>query len=273
MDNSFNPIIKITKDIDLRISSRTSLNRLCDISDWRNTGEICNVMRTLGEGVFIHRKQWEYAYCIYGLTQLGVVNPKSRAIAIGAGHERPLYYFANQIAKMIATDLYNGWGIESDSRMLITPEIFAPFSYRKENLEVYQMSGTHLNFPENSFDFAFTLSAIEHFGSRENVKAAMSEIYRVLKPGGVVCITTELILNTFHHPEYFSFAEFKENILESTDMVLDGGELDLRISHSIVHNPIDLDVEIDLNISPHIVLKRKNVIWTSIICFLRKPAL
>ena len=173
--------------------------------------------------------------------------------------------------KIIATDLYNNWGMDGDSSMLITPEKFATFPYRKENLAVYQMSGTDLKFPENSFDFAFTLSAIEHFGSRENIKTAMSEIFRVLKPGGILCLTTELVLNNTHHPEFFTFDEFKKYILESTDMKLVGGEMDLRISRSIVLNPIDLDVEKNLNISPHIVLKQGNVIWTSIICFLQKP--
>jgi SAM-dependent methyltransferase len=271
MEDSFDPLINITKDIHLRISARTSLNRLCDISDWRNGGEICIILKSLGECVCIHRKAWEYAYCIYGLTRLGMVNPESKAIAIGAGHERPLYYFANQIAKVVATDLYNDRGTDDDAGMLTTPEKFAPFTYRKENLEVYQMNGTDLKFPENSFDFAFTLSSIEHFGSRENITKAMSEIFRVLKPGGILCLTTELILNNTHHPEYFTFEEFKKYILESTEMKIIGGEIDLRISDSIANNPIDLDVEKDLTISPHIVLKQGNVIWTSIICFLQKP--
>lgn len=199
-----------------------------------------------------------------------MVKSNSKAIAVGAGHERPLFYFANQITKMVATDLYNNWGVDGDSSMLTTPEKFTPFPYRNENLEVYQMNGTDLKFADNSFDFAFTLSSIEHFGSRENVREAMSEICRVLKPGGVLCLTTELILNNSHHPEYFTFDELRKYILESTEMKVVGGEIDLRISRSIVLNPIELDIEKDLNISPHIVLKQGNVIWTSIICFLQK---
>jgi ubiquinone/menaquinone biosynthesis C-methylase UbiE len=146
-------------------------------------------MQSLDEAVYIHRKAWEYAYCIFGLTHLGVVKPNSKAIAIGAGHEKTLFYFANRIQKMIATDLYNGWGKggEGDPSMLTTPEKFAPFPYKKENLDAYQMDGTDLKFEDNSFDFAYSLSSIEHFGNRESVEKAMCEIYRVLKPGGVLC--------------------------------------------------------------------------------------
>jgi SAM-dependent methyltransferase len=134
------------------------------------------------------------------------------------------------------------------------------------------MNGMDLKFASNSFDFAFTLSSIEHFGSRENIKKAMSEIYRVLKPGGVLCLATELILNNAHHPEYFTLDEFKKYILESTEIKfkLVGGDLDLRISRSLVMNPVELDVEKNLNVSPHIVLKSGNVIWTSVICVLQK---
>ena len=272
IDESFDPRIKITKDSDMRISERTSLNRLCDLSDWRNTGEVRLIMRSLGEEVFVHRKLWEYAYCIYGLTQLGVVKPDHVAIAVGAGHERPLYYFANRVKKVVATDLYSNWGSDGDSEMLTSPEKFAPFPYKKENLEVLQMDGSNLKFDDNTFDFAFSLSSIEHFGSRENVIKSMSEIRRVLKPGGVLCLTTELIINKTRHPEFFTFDEFKKFILESTNLKLVGGEIDLRISRSIADNPIDLDIEKDLNISPHIVLKQGGVIWTSIVCFLQKPS-
>jgi glycosyltransferase involved in cell wall biosynthesis/GT2 family glycosyltransferase/SAM-dependent methyltransferase len=272
MDELFDPRLNIMKDSDLRGIERTSLNRLCDISDWKTSGKICDIMRSLGEGSYIHRKSWEYAYCIYGLTHLGVVNPNCEAIAVGAGYERPLFYFANQIKKMVATDLYNNPGREGDPSMLTTPEKFAPFPYKKENLEVHKMNGTDLKFVENSFDFAFTLSSIEHFGSRENIKKAMSEIYRVLKPGGVLCLATELILNNAHHPEFFTLDELKDNILESTNIKFKmvGGDLDLRISQSLVLNPIEIDTEKNLNISPHIVLKSGNVIWTSVICFLQK---
>jgi ubiquinone/menaquinone biosynthesis C-methylase UbiE len=271
MDTHFDPRIIITKDIDMRMSERQSLNRLCDISDWRNGGEICIILQSLGECVSIHRKAWEYAYCIHGLQKLGAVRPENTAIAVGAGHERPLFYFANRIERMVATDLYENWGIDGNPDMLSAPEKFAPFPYRKENLEVHQMNATDLHFEDNTFDFAFTLSSIEHFGSRKNITTAMSEMHRVLKPGGFLCLTTEFILNKSRHPEFFTLDEFRQHILESTPLKMVGGDMDLRISHSTVGNIIDLDSEKDLTISPHIVLKTGEVLFTSVLCFLQKP--
>lgn len=262
--------IQVKEDIDMRLSERTSLNRLCDIRDWEVGGILSQIMSSLNEGSYIHRKSWEYAMCIYGLESLGVVTPESHAIAVGAGYERPLFYFANRINRMVATDLYSNPGLEGDPSMLTSPEKFAPFPYQRDHLEVLRMDGTDLKFDDNSFDFAFSLSSIEHFGSRSNVEKAMSEIFRVLKPNGILCLATELILNNAHHPEYFTFDELKKHIIESTGLKLVGGDIDFRISKSLYLNPIDLDVEKCLDISPHIVLKKGDVIWTSIVLFFKK---
>ena len=45
----------------------------------------------------------------------------------------------------------------------------------------------YLPFPENSFQIAFSYSVLQHF-SRENVELALSEIRRVLSPGGTALI-------------------------------------------------------------------------------------
>ncbi|MDW7733410.1 MAG: class I SAM-dependent methyltransferase [Methanolobus sp.] len=267
-----NPV-KVENDIDMRLSERNSLNRLCDIRDWEAGGTLSQIMSDLKEGSYIHRKSWEYAMCIYGLETLGAVTPESHAIAVGAGYERPLFYFANRIKRMVATDLYDSPGLEGDPSMLTTPEKFAPFPYNEDGLDVLRMDGTDLKFNDNTFDFAFSLSSIEHFGSRDDITKAMSEMFRVLKPNGVLCLATELILNNARHPEYFTFDELNEYILGSNGFKLAEEDIDLRISRSLLLNPIDLDTERNLHISPHIVLKQGNVIWTSIILFLKKEGL
>lgn len=75
----------------------------------------------------VHRKSWEYALCIHGLETLGVVTPESRALLIGAGSERPLYYSANHVREMVATDLHDDPYREGTPAMLTTPEAFRPF--------------------------------------------------------------------------------------------------------------------------------------------------
>ena len=264
------PRIEVLRDCDLRQAERTSLNRLCDISDWRADGPASRWMATLREGVYVHRKAWEYAWAIHGLSELGVVRDDARAIAVGAGSEKPLYYFANHVHEMLATDLYDLQHEEGVPEMLTTPEAFAPFEYRRDHLRVQRMDGANLEVEDASFDFAFSLSSIEHFGSREKIRNSVSEMARVVRPGGVVCITTELILNRSTHNEYFTRDEIDEVILSVPGLALVGGPLDLRISQSLVQHPIQLDIEANHHVSPHIVLYSRGVLWTSLSLFLRK---
>lgn len=264
------PRIQVLNDSDMRRQKRSSLNRLCDISDWHSSGLLMRYMHAMAEGPWIHRKSWEFGMCVLGLQKLGAVHPYAHALAVAAGHERPFYYFTNHIERMVATDLYDNPNHEGKAEIVEAPERFAPFAFRKDRLTVLRMNAMDLTFGDAEFDFAFCLSSIEHFGPRENTRKAMREIERVLKPGGIACIATELILNQTSHAEYFSPEEFDENILNSTSMKLVGGDFDYRISDSLVRYPIDL-LKDDLSVSPHIVLQSGEVIFTSAICFLQKP--
>jgi SAM-dependent methyltransferase len=236
-------------------------------------------MHDLNETVSIHRKSWEYAMCVHGLDALGVVHPEAVGLAVGAGSERPLYHYANTIRRIIATDLYDTEAHEGTPLMLNEPERFAPFAYRQDHLEVLRMPADRLDFPDASFDFVFCLSSIEHFGSRETQRRSLDEMARVLKCGGVACIITELILTDHSDGEYFRWDEIEEIFLRHPLLHLEGGEPDLSISESLLAFPVDL-TEVTwpltpaaarrLNRSPHIVLKRGEMLWTSFSMFLRR---
>lgn len=263
-------VVSVIADDQMREIERTSLNRLPDISDWYPSGKIDMALRSLLQPVTIHRKAWEYALCMHGLDDLKVVNESSTAIATGAGTEPPLYHFANRIKRMVATDLYSFPGNEGTPLMLQNHSQFAPFEYRQSHLEVYQMAGDKLDFPDNSFDFTFCLSSIEHFGSRETIRASFDEMIRVVKPGGVLCIITELILTSHSDNEYFTWEEIDDIFLSHPGVAMVGGQPDLRISESLIRYPVDLVRSRNINRSPHIVLKRDDMLWTSFSMFLRK---
>ena len=78
--------------------------------------------------------------------------------------------------------------------MLIDPGKFAPHPFNRRRIGVQVMDGTSITFEDNSFDAALSYSSIEHFGSREAIVKTMKEIERVLKPGGVASITTEIFV-------------------------------------------------------------------------------
>lgn len=263
-------MFSIVPDDAMREADRTSLNRLPDISDWAPGIRFTDILREMAQPITIHRKAWEYALCIEGLERLGAVESDAKAIAVGAGTEPVLYYFANRIARMVATDLYDNPNHEGTPAMLENPSAFAPFSYNVEHLEVYALSADALDFSSAEFDFAFCLSSLEHFGSRAVQRAAFEEILRVVKPGGFICITTELILTEHTHPEYFRWEELAEMFLGNDHVRLVGGVPDLRISKSVAEFPVDLGSSKNLNRSPHIALRLEDMVWTSFSMFFER---
>ena len=149
----------------------------------------------------IHRKLWEFAMLGMYLEDVGLLNEESKALAVGAGHEAPLFWLANRIGRIVATDIY-GEGTfaerEADPTMLDEPARFAPYHYRESHLEVLSMDARSLEFPDASFDFVFSLSSIEHFGGPRDVARAAQEMARVVRPDGHLLIATEYLLR--QHP-------------------------------------------------------------------------
>jgi glycosyltransferase involved in cell wall biosynthesis/SAM-dependent methyltransferase len=262
--------VDILPDDVMRQTDRPSLNRLPDFCDWEPGNRQTDLLREIGQPICIHRKAWEYGLAMMGLEQLGVVTESAHALAIGAGSEPPIYHYANKIARMVATALYDNPDHEGSPAILENPAAFAPFPYREDHLEVLSMPGDALDFENESFDFAFCLSSIEHFGSRETQRRSLAETARVLKPGGIYCCITELILTRGHtHPEYFTFEEIEDLFFSDNGFELVGGAPDYRISKSLLDYPTTLPSPHQSR-SPHIVLEQEGMKWTSFSMFLRK---
>ena len=69
----------------------------------------------------------------------------------------------------------------------------APFAswlgvYRRAGVPVRNLNLTRLSCPDSSFDCVVALSVIEHIG---DVERGLSEMYRVLAPGGRMLVTTD----------------------------------------------------------------------------------
>ncbi|KAF0227759.1 MAG: methyltransferase type [Beijerinckiaceae bacterium] len=264
------PQVRVVEEVAQRRAPIDTRNRLPRLSDWSVETPLSKMMSTLGEPHTIHRKMWEYAICVEGMKDMGLFTPDAKAIAVGAGSERPLYYFANTLDRMVATDLYDNPQHEGTPDMLSSPEKFAPFPYRHEKLEVYRMGGDALDFPTGAFDYAFCLSSIEHFGSREIQRKSFEEMIRVVKPGGGLCIITEVILNGEVHPEYFTPSEIHDMFLTNAHAKLDGGPIDLTITDAQIACIIDVRNPIDIRSGPHVLLTDGKVLWTSLSLFFRR---
>ena len=146
----------------------------------------------------IERKAWELAMLALFLREVGRLHDGTEALAVGAGDERIVFWLANRVGRVVATDIYGAGHFaerEALASMLTDPRAHAPFPYREDRLEVRYMDGRSLEFPDASFDVAFSVSSIEHFGGPGDIARGARELGRVLRPGGHAVVITECFLH------------------------------------------------------------------------------
>ena len=148
-------------------------------------------------GAEMHRKLWEFAMLGIYLADSGVLHDETEALAIAAGCEAPLYWLANRVGRVVATDIYGAGDFAfraAAATMLDDPAAFSPYPYREDRLDVRPMNALALDFPDDSFDVVYSLSSIEHFGGPAETAQAAREMARVLRPGGHAIVVTECLL-------------------------------------------------------------------------------
>jgi ubiquinone/menaquinone biosynthesis C-methylase UbiE len=175
--------------------------KLCDVADFTDP-QLCAAVGEI-EGrpaprALEERKQWERAMLALVLSELGGLDEEASVLAIGAGSEPVLFWLANRCAMVTATDIY-GEGkfaaVEAAESMLRNPAAFSPVDYRQDRLVVRHLDARRLDFPAATFDIAYSLSSIEHFGSPDDIAGSATEMGRVLKPGGTAVVVTECLVH------------------------------------------------------------------------------
>jgi SAM-dependent methyltransferase len=178
--------------------------KLCDVRDFEHPALLDAIRSLVPERDptrFIERKVWEFGMLILFMEEVGLLNESTRALSVGAGNERVLYWLANRIGGVVATDTYGAGAFadgEAARSMLEDPASHAPYPYRTDRLDVRWMDGRQLEFPDASFDLVLSVSSIEHFGSPRDIAQAAREIGRVTKPGGFAVVITECFVKL--HP-------------------------------------------------------------------------
>jgi len=258
------------------------LNKLCFIEDWRKKelNEALAEFPTPQFGNFAHRKRWEWAMGLIAMRRFGKLNQKSIALGVGAGIEPIVFYLANKLEHVYATDLYEGkeWK-EAPADFPENPKKYAPMPYRENALTALRMDGTKLEFPSDKFDLVFSFSSIEHF-KRANPAGAwqsLQEIERVLKSGGIAVITTEYILNDKEHLEFFNRRTIYSELIDKVQMKL-VEPLDLRITTNTLDTIMDFftgvkwfDMDDEYKRThPVVLLRISNILYTSVMLVFRK---
>ena len=227
----------------------------------------------------IYRKGWEWTHCLYGLQQLGALTSTAKAIGVGVGREPVIFYLADRISAVVATDMYdNGeWstsqGKEASREMVELAKANCPASTDFSRIRFENQDGTHLTYADNEFDFAWSLSSIEHFGGHAAAQKALSEMGRVVRPGGIVAVATEvLILESYKHDEYFNRSDLFSDLISPCS--------NLELVDDINFDTLSMEYLVDSVVFPqgadrlrrHVILNDGDVQWTSAMMFFRKVA-
>ncbi len=141
-----------------------------------------------------YRKHWEVVQAARALSAGGVLRPDAEVLGVGAGTEPTVFWLTNHVKRVFATDLYlaGGWEESASQRMLTEPGSAWQGEWNPRRLVVQHMDALDLRYEDDSFDAIFSSSSIEHFGTHDDVARSIREAHRVLKPGGVLSVSTEL---------------------------------------------------------------------------------
>jgi SAM-dependent methyltransferase len=232
-----------------------------------------------------YRKQWEVAMAYRALRDFGALGKKARILGVGAGKEITNYHLTNHCEQVFATDLYGvgGWPGWADQSMLTAPElgIEPEYDWNPQRLVVQHMDGTHLRYPDAFFNGIFSSSSIEHFGTLDDVARSAREMGRVLKPGGIIALSTEFRIGGINDNGWGNVIMFNAETLRQYIIEPSGCELvdepDYSIDEETLRSEQNLDWVIEIQRqgiitpAPHVVLEYTGHIFTSVSVVLRKP--
>jgi len=218
------------------------LQKVCDIHDFFHP-DIDHILRKELESVpFGSRRAWEFAMIFRALQKKGKLHGEAVGLAMGAGTERLIYSIARIAKKTVVTDLYlpdSGWvGVRTnDPQGLVMSK--APWKIEPGCLEAMAMDMRDLKFPDESFDFCWSTGAFEHIGDDGDFARHLSEVHRVLKPGGVYAFTTAVVFgprtlpiphNYYFHPEHLI------DLLHASPLHAES-DFDCRVTDHIFNRP------------------------------------
>jgi SAM-dependent methyltransferase len=279
-------------------STHFSYNKLCNIEDFTHPA-LLPVIREVFEHELTrfgpgfprgreYRKYWEVAMTVRALRDLGMLHAHAELLGVGAGNEPTVFHLTRSARRVFATDLYlasGAWGASANASMLTAPEGHWPFSWNPRRLVVQHMDALDLRYEDASFDGVFSSSSIEHFGDFGAVRRSAHEMFRVLKPGGVLALSTEFRLaGPSPGPpmtNMFSPSEIYEHIVGDDDWQL-VSPLDTHMSNRTLATEVDFwEVDGDQSAQaeqhgglftfkveyaryPHIVLRQDEYLFTSV---------
>jgi SAM-dependent methyltransferase len=299
----FISFLKRTQPHSANPNNPLKLNKLCHIEDWQNSElrEIISELQYASSNDYIHRrgwtvekypvndrkgaiyrKDWEWGLGVLAMKRFGKLSKESKAIGVGSATEEILFYLANRIDHVYATDLYDGKGWKNLVPVDFpeNPKKYSPYLYNEDALTVMRMDATRLEFSDESFDIAFSFSSIEHFGGENHSGAlrSMREMERVLKPSGIAVVATEYILNDKEHVEFFNKRTIYSDLINKLGKIKLVEPLDLRITTKTLDTIMDYHSSVNWLAShyefkkshPYVLIRVNDILVTSVMLVFQK---
>jgi SAM-dependent methyltransferase len=223
-----------------------------------------------------HRKLWEVAQAARTLHEFHALHASADVLGVAAGIEETTFWATNLARRVFATDLYldaGAWEAEAPRAMLTEPGRFATCAWNPRRLVVQHMDARELRYEDDSFYGVYCSSSLEHFGGPSDAALALTELHRVLQPGGIASISTEYRLRGpgpgIPGTLIFDAAELDELIVRPYAWEL-VQPLDLTISEQTLATEQSQNEAIAGSRWPHIVLREGELAWTSVHLALRK---
>lgn len=266
-----------------------SFNKVCEVEDFGHD-ELSSII----DEIFVNdldeinrravlggldRKHWEIAMSVRALRRFGALHNEALILGVGAGIEITSFFLTNYAKKVFATDLYEDageWESDAPATMIANPAQHAECDFRADHLVVEHMDGCRLEYPDDMFDGIYSSSSIEHFGSLEAIQQAAAEMGRVLKPGGILTLSTEYKVagpGIGYAPQntmILSLDMIEDFIVKSSGLAL-VDEIDTRLSDETMKYRRDIETIIDdRENTPNILISHKGYTFCSIHLTLRK---
>ena len=145
---------------------------------------------------FEHREDWEDAMAVRTLADHGVLRRDARVLAVGPGTPDTVLYVTRLCGEVVAADTRE-WrpGPERAAARDGHTDAAAPFAFRAERLTVRHLDVRFLDYPDAYFDAILTWSLEDLARHAQGIAAVLSEMERVLRPGGILSLTTEIQLS------------------------------------------------------------------------------
>ena len=243
-----------------------------------------------------YRKHWEVASSARALAAAGVLRGDAQVLGVGAGNEGTVFWLTTRVGRVFATDRYldaGVWAAFAHPSMLTDPGRHWPAPWNPRRLVVQHMDALDLAYDDDTFDAVFSCGSIEHVGGHDEVRRALAEMNRVLRPGGVLSLATELRLAGpspgLPGTLMFDADELRELMVDPFDWE-PMSPWDLRVSpatrasavsaeehvadftgHIALHGLV-VPHELDFAVYPQVALRSGDHAWPSVQRALRRPS-